>query len=158
MDHDKTMRPTKKQRLLLEYIQSFIDQHGYSPSYREIVNGCGYSSVATVAVHINNLIARGHLRKRDHSARSLELTTTAGAPTASAEVADIGGHEAWVMNRLAQLIDSVETVVDDGPLPEGLLHDIESIVAALPALGIAVPPAIDARLRNCGIGSNHKGV
>lgn len=67
-------RPTKKQKILLEYIESFIAQHGYSPSYREIMNGVGYNSVATVAVHINNLIARGHLIKRENSARSLEPT------------------------------------------------------------------------------------
>jgi repressor LexA len=75
MDTDKSaiIRPTKKQRLLLEYIQSFIAEHGYSPSYREIMAGCGYNSVATVALHVGNLIKRGHLHKRDHSARSLEV-------------------------------------------------------------------------------------
>ena len=69
------IRPTKKQRLTLEYIQQFITEHGYSPSYREIMRGCGYTSVATVALHVNNLIKRGHLQKRDHSARSLEVIT-----------------------------------------------------------------------------------
>jgi repressor LexA len=68
-----TVRPTKKQRLLLEYIQEFIAEHGYSPCYREIMKGCGYNSVATVALHVNNLIKRGHLQKRDRSARSLEI-------------------------------------------------------------------------------------
>ena len=68
------IRPTKKQRELLSYIEQFIGEHGYSPSYREIMNGLSYTSVATVALHINNLIKRGHLRKRDHSARSLEIT------------------------------------------------------------------------------------
>lgn len=69
-----TVRPTKKQKLLLEFIESFIAEHGYSPSYREIMNGVGYTSVATVALHINNLVKRGHLVKRDNSARSLEPT------------------------------------------------------------------------------------
>ena len=68
-----TVRPTKKQRELLKYIEQFIAENGYSPSYREIMKGCSYNSVATVAVHINNLIARGHLKKRDNSARSLEV-------------------------------------------------------------------------------------
>ena len=62
------IRPTKKQKELLAYIQIFIEQHGYSPSYREIMNGLHYTSVATVSLHVNNLIKRGHLRKRDHSA------------------------------------------------------------------------------------------
>lgn len=65
-------RPTKKQKALLDYISEFITQHGYSPSYREIKAGMNYNSVATVALHINSLVSRGHLIKRDHSARSLE--------------------------------------------------------------------------------------
>src|SRR6476469_10759782 len=70
-----SIRPTKKQKELLSYIEAFIQEHGYSPSYREIMNGLSYTSVATVALHVNNLIKRGHLRKRDHSARSLEVVT-----------------------------------------------------------------------------------
>ena len=73
MSEKQTIRPTKKQRLLLEYIAQFIAEHGYSPSYREIMVGCDYTSVATVARHINSLIKRGHLVKRDNSARSLEV-------------------------------------------------------------------------------------
>ena len=69
---DTKLRPTKKQKELLEFIEDFITQHGYSPSYREIMNGVGYTSVATVALHISNLVKRGHLIKRDNSARSLE--------------------------------------------------------------------------------------
>lgn len=68
------IRPTKKQQELLEFIEAFIAEHGYSPSYREIMAGCHYTSIATVALHVNSLIARGHLAKRDRSARSLELT------------------------------------------------------------------------------------
>ncbi len=67
-----SIRPTKKQKELLEFIEGFIAAHGYSPSYREIMNGLKYSSVATVALHVNNLIKRGHLIKRENSARSLE--------------------------------------------------------------------------------------
>lgn len=75
----KNVRPTKKQRELLTFIERFIDEHGYSPSYREIMAGLNYTSVATVSLHVNNLIKRGHLRKRDYSARSLELVKTSEA-------------------------------------------------------------------------------
>ena len=68
-------RPTKKQQELLQYIGDFIKENGYGPSYREIMRGCGYKSVSTVAVHVDGLIARGWLRKRTHSARSLEITS-----------------------------------------------------------------------------------
>lgn len=68
-----TIRPTKKQKELLDFIDNFVSGHGYGPSYREIMRGIGYKSVSTVATHIDNLIARGHLRKRTRSARSLEV-------------------------------------------------------------------------------------
>src|SRR5437879_3012198 len=70
------VRPTKKQQELLCFIAAFIEEHGYSPSYREIMTGLNYTSVATVSLHINNLIRRGHLLKRDRSARSLEVVKT----------------------------------------------------------------------------------
>jgi SOS-response transcriptional repressor LexA len=66
-------RPTKKQRELLSFITGFIAGHGYGPSYREIMRALNYKSVSTVAIHIDNLIAKGYLRKRDNSARSLEV-------------------------------------------------------------------------------------
>ncbi|HEX8227429.1 MAG TPA: hypothetical protein VF572_06190 [Candidatus Saccharimonadales bacterium] len=83
---DTTIRPTKKQREILTYIEQFIQEHGYSPSYREIMNGLQYTSVATVSLHVNSLIRRGHLRKRDRSARSLEVVN----PTIIAAVPDAG--------------------------------------------------------------------
>lgn len=62
---------TKKQKRTLDYVSSFIEQHGYSPSYREIANGLKLSSVATVAQHIDSLVAKGLLTKGNNSARSL---------------------------------------------------------------------------------------
>ena len=66
-------RPTKKQRELLNFIDGFIKGNGYGPSYREIMRALDYRSVSTVATHVNGLIARGWLVKKDNSARTLEL-------------------------------------------------------------------------------------
>lgn len=69
-------RSTKKQKELLDYVDGFISEHGYGPSYREIMSALGYKSVSTVAIHIDGLIGKGYLRKRDNSARSLEVIST----------------------------------------------------------------------------------
>ena len=66
-------RPTKKQRELLNFIDGFIKGYGYGPSYREVMRALDYKSVSTVATHVNGLIARGWLVKKDNSARSLEV-------------------------------------------------------------------------------------
>ncbi len=75
------INPTKKQYELLLFIDNFIKDNGYGPSYREIMRALNYKSVSTVAVHIDNLISRGHLRKRDNSARSLEVIDVAAVST-----------------------------------------------------------------------------
>ncbi len=67
------MQPTKKQQQLLDFIAEFTMTHRASPSYREIMTGMGYSSVATVAEHIKNLTEKGLLQKADFQARSVEL-------------------------------------------------------------------------------------
>jgi repressor LexA len=79
-------RPTKKQRELLSFIDSFIKGNGYGPSYREVMRALDYRSVSTVATHVDGLIARGYLRKTDNSARSLQVVTTAAEVTVSDHV------------------------------------------------------------------------
>ena len=64
---------TKKQKQVLDFIQQFIEENNYSPSYREIMNGIGLSSVSAVAEHVENLIGLGRLRKVPGTARSLEV-------------------------------------------------------------------------------------
>lgn len=71
-------RPTKKQRELLSFIDGFIKGNGYGPSYREIMRALDYKSVSTVATHVNGLISRGWLVKKDNSARTLEVVTRTG--------------------------------------------------------------------------------
>lgn len=68
---------TKKQKLLLDYIKKFSADNEYPPSFREIMEGLKYSSVATVAQHIDNLVAKGYLYKKDNEARSIQLVETA---------------------------------------------------------------------------------
>lgn len=95
----ETVRPTKKQRELLGFIEDFIAEHGYSPSYREIMQGLQYNSVATVALHINNLVVRGHLKKRDNSARSLEIRAVEPAFGAETSV-PTAAEEKWFVEQV----------------------------------------------------------
>jgi repressor LexA len=70
------MRPTKQQKQLLDFITKYTAKHGISPSYREIMQSLGYSSVSTVALHIDSLVERGYIAKRPNAARSLEAIGT----------------------------------------------------------------------------------
>lgn len=72
---EKNARATKKQQELLQFIDGFIKGHGYGPSYREVMRALGYKSVSTVAIHVDQLIVKGYLGKKDNSARSLQVVT-----------------------------------------------------------------------------------
>ena len=64
---------TKKQLAVLNFLEDFTEENGYSPSYREIMSGLGLSSVSAVAEHIDNLVSKGVLKKVPGAARSLEV-------------------------------------------------------------------------------------
>ena len=68
-----TLKLTKKQLAVLNYLEDFTEENGYSPSYREIQAGLGLSSVSAVAEHIDNLVSKGVLKKVPGAARSLEV-------------------------------------------------------------------------------------
>lgn len=130
--NENAVRPTKKQRELLGFIESFIKENGYSPSYREIMNGLGYTSVATVALHVNNLIKRGHLRKRDRSARSLEVVgVDLGLGNKAASILE---HEAkWLIEQVHALLTELE--VSKVPATKKL-DDAYVLIGALHVLGL----------------------
>lgn len=130
-DPATVVRPTKKQKELLGFIEAFIGEHGYSPSYREIMNGLHYTSVATVALHVNNLIKRGHLRKRDHSARSLEVVTTVETPKViSNQIAP--GEEKWLVEKVEHAFVQVEQLGDE--VKSASMDHLYVLLAALKVL------------------------
>jgi repressor LexA len=72
------MALTKRQKQILDYLDSFIEVNGYSPSFEEIADSFGYSSLATVHEHLTNLERKGYLRKDYNKSRSLELVPSEG--------------------------------------------------------------------------------
>ncbi len=129
----QTVRPTKKQKELLDFIETFIHEHGYSPSYREIMSGLKYNSVATVALHVNNLIKRGHIRKRDRSARSLELV--AGSTTTKVSSNQIApSEEKWLVEKVEHAFQQVESL--GGELAESGFDHLYVLIGALKVLGM----------------------
>lgn len=132
VDSSKQQRPTKKQRELLEFVDKFIAEHGYGPSYREIMAGCNYTSVATVAVHVNNLITRGHLRKKDRSARSLELVE-APDPGSVKTNAVKETQEKWLVEKVEFQFVSAEAASSVTAIE---LENLQVLVGALKVLGL----------------------
>jgi len=67
---------TKRQRQILDFLNEFIDKHGYAPSLEEVGQRFGLSSLATVHKHLTNLQEKGFIRRAWNKSRSVELVPT----------------------------------------------------------------------------------
>lgn len=123
-------RSTRRQKELLDYVDAFIQEHGYGPSYREIMNAIGYKSVSTVAIHIDGLITKGFLRKTDNSARSLEVVTT-NASTAAQSKTVSPAKERW----LVEAINERFALYHQAP-NQMTLDELYVLIGALKILGL----------------------
>lgn len=122
-------RPSKKQRELLSFIDGFIAGHGYGPSYREVMRALNYKSVSTVATHIDGLIAKGHLIKKDHSARSLEVVSP--KTIAVVQVVATKAQEKWLVDQVNQRFEAYEKEPNSKAYDELCI-----LVGALTVLGL----------------------
>lgn len=126
--------PTRAEHHVLDFVAQFIGRHGYGPSYREIMSGCGYSTLSVVSLHIEALVNLGYLDKKDRSARSIKLTEKAKKQstknTLTAEkTASIKTYEKWLVER----IESKFTEVEDN-FNQDLIDRLYILVGALKIL------------------------
>ena len=105
-----------------------------------------YKSVSTVAVHVDGLIAKGHLLKRDRSARSLEVVKSGGndvePKVALVKVADTK----WLVEAVQEHFDQYEKHPSNKKR-----DDLYVLVGALHVLGLGeVAKDFKAKLLSLG--------
>jgi len=61
-----------------DFIHGFVQKNGYSPSFEEIGNGMGLSSLATVHKHISNLEKKGLIKRDYNRSRSIDVLPVRG--------------------------------------------------------------------------------
>jgi repressor LexA len=71
---------TKRQREILNYLGSYSEQHGYAPSFEEIAEQFGYSSLATVHEHLSNLERKGYIKRAYNESRAIEILPSESSP------------------------------------------------------------------------------
>lgn len=124
-------RATKRQQELLGFVDGFIKGNGYGPSYREIMRALGYKSVSTVAIHVDALIAKGYLARRDKSARSLEVISLRP---------DITSGASSQRSQPDSVLNEIQTRLNAAELSEEQRQDV---VAALKLISIDLQEGSD---------------
>src|ERR1700745_2944099 len=72
------MANTRRQHELYDFISRFVAEKQYSPSFEEIKEGMGLSSLATVHKHVTNLEKKGLLTRDYNRSRSIDLLPPKG--------------------------------------------------------------------------------
>ena len=70
-------RTSDKAQLIVNYVNQFIQENGYSPSVREIGEAVGLRSTASVSYHLQALQAKGLLQSPGAKGRKRALVTGA---------------------------------------------------------------------------------
>jgi len=82
--YNSPMAVTRRQKEILDFLESFVARNGYSPSFEEIARGMSLKSLATVHKHITNLEKKGLLDRVHNRSRSIDVLPP-GSRTRSTE-------------------------------------------------------------------------
>jgi repressor LexA len=74
---------TKRQSEILTFLQGYIRDHGYAPSFEEIAEQFGFQSLATVHEHLTNLERKGYIQRTHNESRAIEVLPPKGQAVAS---------------------------------------------------------------------------
>lgn len=69
---------TRRQKHILDFLESYIARHGYAPSFEEIAEQFSFRSLATVHEHLTNLERKGYIRRGHNESRAIELVPRPG--------------------------------------------------------------------------------
>ncbi len=83
------MAITRRQREVYDFLQRFVEEHGYSPSFEEICAGLGLSSLATVHKHLTNLQQKGLIKRDYNRSRSIDVVKIRSRSKAAAPANDL---------------------------------------------------------------------
>ncbi len=81
---------TKKQKEVLSFIEKFFEKNNHPPTFREIGEGLGISSPATIWQHITNLREKGYLKSKGKKKSPIELSQADSTWTKTMELPLMG--------------------------------------------------------------------
>jgi repressor LexA len=75
---ERAMPLTRRQKEILDYLQSYIHKQGYAPSFEEIAEHFAFRSLATVHEHLTNLERKGYIQRGHNESRAIEMVPVPG--------------------------------------------------------------------------------
>ncbi len=101
------MAVTRRQKEVLDFLESFVTRNGYSPSFEEIARGLDLKSLATVHKHITNLEKKGLLDRVHNRSRSIDVLPSGTRPRTSERLPLMGRIAAGLPVEAAENAESI---------------------------------------------------
>lgn len=79
-----------RQQQILDFIRTFLEEHDYPPSIRDIQEGCGISSTSVVDYNLRKLEEKGCIRRDREISRGIEILGPRGRRPRIVEVPLLG--------------------------------------------------------------------
>lgn len=110
---------TDKQKRILEFLRSFINENGYAPTVREIQLGLGTGSTSGIHLQLDNLAKAGYIKREKGKRRTIELLEKENYVQREDRFVSVP-----LVGRVAagQPIMAVENIEDYYPIPSDLFH------------------------------------
>jgi repressor LexA len=105
--YNTAMAITRRQKEVLDFISSFVQRNGYSPSFEEIAHGLDLRSLATVHKHITNLQTKGLLERAHNRSRSIDVLPQRPKPRPSERLPLMGRIAAGLPIEAVENQDSI---------------------------------------------------
>ena len=130
---------TEKQKDILNFIETYIEEFGYPPSIRDIQNNCDISSTSVVKYNLDRLQEKGLMNRDSEISRSISLTNSEKSQTIKVPVlATITAGQPFPMVEDSRWdVDELESI----DLPDNFSY-IEDKIFALKVSGYSMVDAL----------------
>ena len=123
-------RTSNKAQMIVDYVNQFIQENGYSPSVREIGAAVGLRSTASVSYHLQALQEKGLLQSPGAKGRKRAIVTS--ARPGQIPVIGVGGVAS--AENVIEMLLAGATAVEVGAANLVNPYACRDIVEALPAV------------------------
>jgi repressor LexA len=143
---------SERQRNILRYMETYLKDHGFPPTIREIGEATGINSTSVVNYNLNKLVEAGHLAREARASRGLRLVKNGRGNTQAVQPAiqlvrvPLVGQ--IVASAPVPIPEEMDRTYSDDPVevPPSMLHGApQSEVFALKVKGDSM---IDAMISN----------
>jgi len=76
----KSTNLTRRQLSVIQFIRTFLEEEGRSPTLKEIADGVGSNAVSTIHKHVQHLIEKGFLERSHGKGNNIVLAEMAAEP------------------------------------------------------------------------------